>query len=134
MAFSIRDLISGKRIAKPVTATLEEKAEVALDRMIKNDFSQLPVVDGERRPKGLITHASILDMVRHSGARLGSLTVDQSMEEGEPRTYELDSDLFHLLNELQRWDAALVVRSDRQLEAIVTSADAADFLRGRLYP
>ena len=58
MPFTVQDLIEGH--PSPVTAKPNEPAQEALYRMFEHDFSQLPVVDVDNRPQGMITGESIL--------------------------------------------------------------------------
>ncbi|HYV48359.1 MAG TPA: DUF4268 domain-containing protein [Myxococcaceae bacterium] len=127
MPFNIRELIAGK----PVTVALEDSADVAVNRMLEYDYSQLPVVDAEHRPVALVTHGSILRALDHLDTSLQSLAVGHATELGHLPVYEPDDDLFELLDALRQRNAALIVTAEGKLDGIVTSSDATDYLRRR---
>ena len=55
--YRISKLASATR--KPLAVSPDTKLEEAVTHMLTNDFSQLPVMTGERDVKGIITWASI---------------------------------------------------------------------------
>ena len=58
MPFSADDLIQGRE--QPVTIQANASVRGALEIMIENDFSQLPIVDDHRFPQGIVSSNSIL--------------------------------------------------------------------------
>ena len=57
MATKVKEFVADK--APPVAATDEQPLADVVRRMIEYDFSQIPVVDSENRPIGIITSDSI---------------------------------------------------------------------------
>lgn len=128
MPFTVKDLI-GKR-GLPITAKPDEMVIDALARMRENDFNQLPVVADDRRPLGMVTHASVVRSLGFLGAKLDSLKVREAMDQ-KFASYGADEDLFDLLDELGDTYALLIVDGEDRLTGIVTSYDATEFFRGR---
>lgn len=58
MPYSVGKLISGRGV--PVTVCPDESVQSAVDKMIEHDYSQLPVIDKDGRPTGMVTSDSIL--------------------------------------------------------------------------
>ncbi len=74
MTFPVKQLIEGR--GEPVTATPDEPVQAALERMMEYDFSQLPVIDADCRPIGMITSNSIMAAVVAFGVSLDLLSLD----------------------------------------------------------
>lgn len=127
MAFTVRDLIEG-RLA-PVCVRSTDSVQTALNKMIENDFSQLPVVDGEHKPIGLVTSDSILRAVSHFGTTVETLTVIDTMN--KPVTRHDEDDLFETLDALRDTCAVLILNAENKLAGIVTSYDATEYFRRR---
>lgn len=127
MPFSVEHLIEGRPF--PVTVTQETAVSEALSVMIEHDFSQLPVIDADNHPLGIITYEGILRGVRNFQAQIEDLhvrdvyvTVSQA---------HLEDDLFELLERLRPANAVLIVDSTRTLIDIITSSDTTEYFRGR---
>ena len=73
MPFKVQQLIERRR--QLVTATPDETLQSALERMIEHSFSQLPVVDDENRPLGMVTSDSIVRALEMFG-----VTVDKPQD------------------------------------------------------
>lgn len=128
MPFTVKDLIGDR--GAPVTAKPDESVQDAYARMRENDFSQLPVVEENGQPMGLITHGTILRALSHLGTKMADLRVlDAIIERFD--AFELDDDLFEALDQLGDNNAVLVVNADEKLTGIVTSFDATEFFRNR---
>lgn len=128
MPFIAQDLIEGR--PKPTTVLSEETAQLGLELMIENNFSQLPVVDLTYRPIGLVTGDSILRGVATLGIPLKKLRIKQVVEKVD-RFYPTDYPIFDLLNGLNIYPAVLIVDTDGKLAGIVTNWDTANYFRKR---
>lgn len=127
MPFLVKHLIEGND--RPVATPPDAMVQQALDVMIAHDYSQLPVVDPDARPLGLITRDSILRALSNFGVAIAALYVADALV--KPRVYRDDDDLFELLNGLRDDYAVLIVDDDRRLRGIVTSYDTTEYFRRR---
>ena len=127
MPFTVQQLIAGQQ--KLVTAVPGETVALALERMIENSFSQLPVVDDQNRPLGMITSDSIVRALDMFGVTVDKLIVATAMVKAEKR--RADEDLFDLLDDLRDAYVVLIVDAHRHLSGIVTSYDTTEFFRRR---
>jgi hypothetical protein len=92
--------------------------ELAVSYMLKKDFSQLPVMEGARSLKGIVSWASI--------ARRQCLGVPASrVRDCTDPAYVLDlsTPLFAAIESIYRHDYALVRHPDNRIGGIVTTAD-----------
>src|SRR3989304_796766 len=104
--------------AAPLSIHPDEPLELAVSHMIKKDFSQLPVMEGPRSLKGVVSWASI--------ARRQCLGVPASRVRDctDPaHVLELGTPLFAAIESLYRHDYALVRHPDNRIGGIVTTAD-----------
>lgn len=127
MPFIVQELIEEN--PNVVSARLKEPVQAVLARMIEHDFSQLPIIDEERRPVGMITHESILRALNHFGVGLDKLLVEHARVRADK--FRSDADLFELLDRLQATYAVLIVDGERRLTGIVTNYDTAEYFRRR---
>ena len=127
MPFKVQQLIERRR--QLVTATPDETLQSALERMIEHSFSQLPVVDDENRPLGMVTSDSIVRALEMFGVTVDKLTVGSAMDKADER--RADEDLFDLLDDLRDAYAVLIVDGRRHLIGIVTSYDTTEYFRWR---
>lgn len=127
MPFPVEQLIEGRR--KPITVTLQHSVGDALKQMIQHDYSQLPVVDDQGRPQGIITSDSILHGLSNFGVTINQLYVKDVMS--RVRSFRPENDLFELLDSLRDAYAVLIIDNDGILTGIVTDYDTADYFRGR---
>src|SRR5438067_1474612 len=127
MPLTIQNLLNSEQ--KLVTVPPEASLQTALDLMIEHDFSQLPIVDVNNIPQGLVTSDSMLRALNDFGVALESLRVADAMVKA--REYRAGDGLFDLLRELRDTSAVLIVDSDRHLTGIVTSYDTTEYLRRR---
>ncbi len=127
MPFIVQELIEEN--PNVVAARLKEPVPAVLARMIEHDFSQLPIIDDERRPVGMITHESILRTLNHFGVGLDKLLVEHTRVRAD--TFRSDADLFELLDRLQTTYAVLIVDGEGRLIGIVTNYDTAEYFRRR---
>lgn len=128
MPFTVQDLIKDRR--KPVVVALTDTAQAAVDLMMEHDFSQLPVVDHDNRPCGMVTSDSILRAHSSLNLPLQKLHVRDAMCK-QPRAFEDGDDLFEMLEYVMDSDAVFIVDGDERLTGIVTSYDTTEYFRRR---
>ncbi len=128
MPFTVNDLI-GERSA-PETSSLDETVQHALTKMIEHDYSQIPVVDKDGFPLGMLTSDSIVRALNNFEVVQSELRVRDAMVP-LGRTFGAHEDLFSLLPALQDAYAVLVVDRDEKLTGIVTNYDTAEYFRQR---
>jgi CBS domain-containing protein len=97
--------------------------------MIEHDFSQLPVVDEDKKPLGIITSDSIIRALNNFGIPLPELQVSHALVKVDQ--YSPDEDLFDLLDDLKNTYAVLIVNAEGSLIGIVTSYDTTEYFRRR---
>jgi CBS domain-containing protein len=116
---------------KPAVIAIQERetVAVALQLMIEQDFSQLPVVNSNQQYVGLISNQSILAALKLFNTTLETLHVRDAISTSSA-TLEPDSDLFELLNILNSKDTVVVIdRNSKHVHGIVTLQDALNYLR-----
>lgn len=127
MPFTVQDLIEGH--PAPVTARPNEPGLAALQRMFEHDFSQLPVVDTDNRPQGMITGESILRAMSIFELPLDKLRVLDATVKAQ--NFRNDANLFELLDALRDTYTVLIIDGDHRLIGIVTSYDTTEYFRRR---
>lgn len=127
MPFLVKDLIEGR--ARPLSCKLDDPAQAALAVMIEHDYSQLPVLDADERPIGMVSSDSIVRALHYFDITLPALRVSHALLKAS--RHHLEDDLFDLLNVLRDTYAVLIVNSDNKLVGIVTSYDATEYFRRR---
>jgi CBS domain-containing protein len=101
----------------------------ALQQMIDNDFSQLPVINEESIPLGIVTSDSIARALLHFGAKIEDLRVDDAL--AKLPTYKADEELLDLLDPLLTASAILIVAASGKLLGIITEYDTTQYFRQR---
>jgi predicted transcriptional regulator len=133
MSSTVQQLIDGGQ--KLITVLREDTAKKALELMVENDYSQLPVVDHdgkiqeERGKAYIITNDSILRTLRRFGTSITDPRLRVSDAMIKTNIFRADSDLFELLNDLQDVCAVLIVDGDHKLTGIVTNYDTNRYFR-----
>jgi hypothetical protein len=127
MPYPVQNLIEGR--GEPVCVGPSDSVQKALEIMIENDFSQLPVIDDLNRPLGMITYESILQALNNLGVGVDKLSVDDAYDKAH--TYRPEEDLFDLLDRLRDINAVLIVDGDKKLIGIVTTFDSTGYFRRR---
>lgn len=130
MPYQVQQLIEGK--GQPVTVSKADTLAKALSIMIENDFSQLPVVrkeQGAEIPEGMITYESTIRAIRNFGASIDKLHVRDVMINAP--VYNVDDELFDILDELKDTNAVLIIEGAYELTGIVTNYDVAEYFRNR---
>lgn len=124
---TLQELLKVKGRPELVTAALNDSAASALEKMVDNDFHQLPVIDGVKRPIGLVSTLSVAHAQRTTRKTPADLRVAEALDDTEQ--FGLDVDLFVVLNALKERSAILVVDGSHRLKGILTSYDALEFFR-----
>ena len=125
MPFTAQDLIEGK--SSPLGVQPDNMIQQALEIMVEHDYSQLPIIDKNGLPNGMVTSDSILKGLKTFNLGLDSLRVhDVAVRASE---YYLESDVFDMLDTIKNDYAALVIGADRRLVGIITTYDTTEFFR-----
>ena len=127
MPFIIQHLIPEPQTL--VTVTEYDSAQNALSLMVEHDFSQLPVVDTNRKYIGMITSDSILEVVSNLRVTPEKIKVSLAIKRIKP--YRMEDDLSDLLKSLQDVNAIPIVGKKSEVTAVITSYDAAKYFRKR---
>ena len=104
---------------KPVVSvTPDASLEQAVTTMMLNDFSQLPVMVGERDVKGVVTWSSIAmrSVLGQPGGRIADYTATPVVLDG-------DASIFDAIQAIVQHDFVLVRDRERRIAGIVTAAD-----------
>ena len=112
----------------PVCVDQNASVQEALQIMIENDFSQLPVINARKLPIGLITYESIVKASQNFGLRLDQLHVSNAI--ANVKSFSLEEDLYDLLDQLKVDNAVLIDGADEHF-GIVTTFDSTEFFRRR---
>jgi hypothetical protein len=127
MPYSVEQLIEDH--GPPVCVKKDDCVDKALNQMMEHDFSQLPVIDDSNYPLGMVTNEGIIRGVRNFGVGLENLHVRDVMVAAP--IYNLEDDLFDLLDTLKITNAVLIINPIPELEGIVTSYDSTEYFRRR---
>jgi CBS domain-containing protein len=130
MLFPLERLINRPEKYDLVCVKQNETIRSALECMIENDFTQLPVVDKDGDLIGIISEQRIIRMYYHliEGVSLLDLKVDHCI--APAITLPPDRDLFEALNRLKDKDVfAIVVTKNNKPVGILTDYDMTQFFR-----
>jgi CBS domain-containing protein len=105
----------------PLAVTPDTTIAEAVTQMMKREFTQLPVISGERTVKGIISWRSL-------GKRLGmGKKCDRVRDAMEPaHIIELETSLFEAVGLIARQDCVLVKDESNKICGIITSYDVAE--------
>jgi predicted transcriptional regulator len=139
MESTIQQLIAGR--PQPITVRPDNTVQEALEVMIKNDFSQLPVVDNKNKVVAskekkayLITSDSILRALSTFGIPLHTENLLVSDAMTLTSTFGVDEEIFDLFEALKDNQAVLVINDEKHtLVDIITSFDSTVFFRQRAW-
>lgn len=127
MPYTISQLIADK---EPVICVhLDDTVMDAINQMVEHEYSQLPVIDKDNRPLGMITYESIIRAMRSFDVKLDCLHVRDCVIDATDQYIE--DDYFDLFNKLQKSNAVLIIDPGGYLADIVTTYDTATFFRSR---
>lgn len=124
MPHTVNDIFQEQEV---VCVTNEETVLRALNLMIENDYSQLPVIDKNHHPIGLVTYESILNAVRNFNLRPDDLSVRNVMI--QPDLFQLEDTLSDVFERLKLANTVLIKSSEGTLVGIVTTYDATEYFR-----
>lgn len=126
MALTLKDLLPIGQT--PVSAMLHESLDLALERMRQHDYSQLPVVDSEKRCRGeVVTFSGIVQAIVSLDTVVSSMSVKDVVSQA--KVYQVDEDLLATLDDIQRHDFALIVDENEVLIGVVGTYDTTAFFR-----
>lgn len=97
--------------------------------MQEHDYKQLPIVDSQGVPKGIVTRAKIAILANQYGQNLAPFVVEDAIL--ETAVFFAERDIFGLLDSLKQPSAILLVDHSGKLSHIVTNRDTAIFFRER---
>ncbi len=129
MLFPISQMVEGRE--PPLCAAQDLQVRQAMKIMLKNDFSQLPVVDADGYFVGMISQAVVANtyFLLDGEVQVLDLTLDHCVEQVDPLTP--DDDLFEACDRVRRGEYAVVVVQDRKPVGIFTANDLTEFFRRR---
>jgi predicted transcriptional regulator len=136
MAYTVGQLIA---TINPVTVFDADTVRQALKLMDANNFSQLPVINRERKALGIITYESILHALESFGATFNHMQVEDALNKMRSldvmdevkRTFREDDDLFYLLDDLKESNVVLIVDKEQKLISLINSYDTTEYFRIR---
>lgn len=127
MTTTVQEFIKDK---PPVEkTTVDDSLIAAVKRMIGDDYSQLPVIDSNNCPIGLITSESVLKALNNFATTLESVRIKHAMLK-KPQIFNQNIDLLDLFEEMTG-NVALVVDDENKLVQIITDFDTAQYFRQR---
>ena len=135
MPYTVQQLIKDSDSITPIGIGREDSVQSALNLMIKHQFSQLPVIDKDKRLIGedqyayMVTNDSIIRSLNNLNVTPSVLRVFDTMI--KVRAHRLEDDLFDLLKDLRDVFAVPIMNNDRTLVGIVTSYDTTEYFRKR---
>jgi len=127
MPVTALDLITDRSF--PVTTSMDASILDALIIMQRHDYSQLPIVNADKKQQGIVTAESILRTQKNLGAPLDKLKVQHAAKSAAKSAP--DDNIFDVFELFYKHPAVLVVDSDDVLMGIITPWDAAAHLQRR---
>jgi CBS domain-containing protein len=126
MLFPLEKLLEGRE--PPLSIASSATVRDALAAMIKHDYSQLPVVDGQGQLTGIVTEATLLRKYYHLDGYANFLELSIDHFRMRAVTMRPEDDLFDALDRLKTAEAIVVVQ-DRRPCGILTDYDTTLFFR-----
>jgi CBS domain-containing protein len=124
MPYTVNDIIDEQEV---ISVSKEDSVLKALTLMNEHDFSQLPVIDENRRALGMVTYESILKGIRNFKLKLEELKVRNVMTQSY--SFYLEDTLSELLERLKSVNAVLIRRRDNTVAGILTTFDTTEYFR-----
>lgn len=94
--------------------------------MLDNDYSQLPVLDGQNQILGMITNKNILRVLNYQQADLDQLLEKNAIESADK--FDLENDIFDILPSLQANNTVLITGMvEEQFIGIITNYDTTEY-------
>ncbi|GAB3726185.1 hypothetical protein GCM10027594_07840 [Hymenobacter agri] len=97
--------------------------------MIEHDFSQLPVVDADFKPQGIVTTDSITRALLTLGTSVKEPKVKDVFTKAP--VFRADEDLLYLLDYLLKASAVFITDAEGTLTGIITDYDTTQYFRQR---
>lgn len=114
----------------PTSVSPNQSINEAITIMLQNDFSQLPVMNGERSVKGIVSWRS--NGTRQLALGLRCEEVRECME--NPRVLKLDDSLLHAIDEIVRNEHVLIKDPTDRICGIVTTSGLSMLFRSLTEP
>jgi CBS domain-containing protein len=128
MAYTtVQDLLVNK--PKPECVEKSQPLKKALQLMLRNGYSQLPVVDASQKPIGLLSESTAMMAMIQFGSSVDNLLVSHAMLD-EFQQLEFDEDVTFAAGLVKENSAVLIVQEGK-LIGILTTHDLAEFFRQR---
>jgi CBS domain-containing protein len=127
MPFIVESIVPSNQ--KLVSVNIDDSAQLALERMVEHDFTQLPVIDHQGKLEGLITSDSILKALSFFKTTVDHLQVSHAIV--KVKIFRRDEDISDLLRDLKDLSAVAIVDKQGKPESIVTSFDTTEYFRAR---
>lgn len=112
------------------TARADRPLGTAVERMVADEYSQLPVIDEHGRLAGVITWESIA----HAHLVGSPKIVADAMQPSHARTVRETEELFARIDDVKNRGYLIVVDSENVVTGILTAADLTGELRNRVQP
>jgi len=125
MPISAKTLVAEQLL---VTVTLQDSVGHAHNLMHEHGYSQLPIVDTDLKPIGIITAETIAQQVKLYGPTFETQPIGNA-DFDEPLKFHHTKDIFALLDSLNRPSAILLVDDSEKLINIITNRDTALYFR-----
>ncbi len=141
MPATIGDILKTK--PELITTTSDVMLHHILELMIHYDYSQLPVLDSDERPIGIVTSDGIVRALHHFGAILREPKKDDTKDkirrlravdvmDRQVQRCQPDAEVFTVHRQLRDASCVLVVNERGVLKGIVTGYDTTEYLRQRV--
>ncbi|KAA3654880.1 MAG: DUF4268 domain-containing protein [Chloroflexi bacterium] len=127
MTTTVQEFIKDKLPVE--TVTLDDSIKTAVKRMIENDFTQLPVVDSNNCPIGIITSDSVLKALHNYATSIEGVRIKHALLT-KPQQVNQNIDLLDLFEDMTG-NLALVVDDEDKLIQIITDYDTAQYFQQR---
>ncbi|WP_445626775.1 DUF4268 domain-containing protein [Nostoc sp. DSM 114167] len=127
MPFTVRNLSESLQ-QKLVVIEINDPVQKALELMIENDFTQLPVIDSDKKLLGMITSDSILRALNIFGVTTDKLQVSHALV-NRIKTCVLEDDLFEVLDYLKSTNSVVICNVQKQACGIITTYDTTEYFR-----
>lgn len=135
MPYTVQQLFNDRENSIPPKGIeLNASIQEALNIMLKQQYSQLPIVDKDNRLVGehtafMVTHELIIDALSNLNVVPKVLRVSDALVSVRP--YRLEDRLSDLLVALRDTNAVPIIAEKRQLVGVVTSYDTTEYFRVR---
>jgi hypothetical protein len=127
MPIAVGDLVQNQNI---VSVSASSSLSEALNLMIEYDFSQLPILDKNKKPIGVVTSTSIARALLRFAAKVEDLSVSDATV--RIPDYPADEDLLYILDNILQHSVVFIVdAASKSLIGILTEYDTTQYFRQR---